>query len=93
MHNIIWIVFVGLKYNRENPRHIFAIFFDYHGENKEANQMIPMLIADDNAAIVDILKTFAAPAGFAVTAAGKAIVASRKRRICSVPRRRKRESA
>ena len=31
--------------------------------------MIPMLIADDNAAIVDILKTFAAPAGFAVTAA------------------------
>ena len=32
--------------------------------------MIPMLIADDNAAIVDILKTFATPAGFAVTAAG-----------------------
>ena len=31
--------------------------------------MIPMLIADDNAAIVDILKTFATPAGFAVTAA------------------------
>ena len=31
--------------------------------------MIPMLIADDNAAIVDILKTFAAPAGFEVTAA------------------------
>lgn len=31
--------------------------------------MIPMLIADDNAAIVDILKTFATPAGFEVTAA------------------------
>ncbi len=31
--------------------------------------MIPMLIADDNAAIADILKTFAAPAGFEVTAA------------------------
>jgi two-component system response regulator ResD len=31
--------------------------------------MIPMLIADDNTAIVDILKTFATPAGFSVTAA------------------------
>ncbi len=31
--------------------------------------MIPMLIADDNEAIVDILTTFAVPAGFAVTAA------------------------
>ena len=31
--------------------------------------MIPMLIADDNTAIVDILTTFATPAGFSVTAA------------------------
>ena len=31
--------------------------------------MIPMLIADDNAAIIDILTTFATPAGFSVTAA------------------------
>ena len=31
--------------------------------------MIPMLIADDNTAIVDILKTFATPAGFSVKAA------------------------
>lgn len=31
--------------------------------------MISMLIADDNASIIDILKTFATPAGFAVTAA------------------------
>ncbi len=31
--------------------------------------MIPMLIADDNDAIVDILTTFATPAGFTVTAA------------------------
>ena len=31
--------------------------------------MISMLIADDNASIIDILTTFATPAGFAVTAA------------------------
>ncbi len=31
--------------------------------------MTPMLIADDNAAIVEILTTFAAPAGYEVTAA------------------------
>ncbi|MBR1552598.1 MAG: response regulator transcription factor [Schwartzia sp.] len=30
---------------------------------------MPMLIADDNAAIVDILKTFATPAGYEVTSA------------------------